>query len=1388
MDIEPREKLIKQIENGLTILDEVESAGRNIDRNSDSFFSLIKIGEKILDFVENGVDPNTRTEKGFDALFFAIKSTNIDLVVILVAKGAKFDVVYKNYHDYTPLHLAVLSSDRLMTFALLTAIRGENLKIDPEILELKDVFGKTPLHLAALKQNIFAVNALMIEGADPDLVDDKGNKMFDLEKSESAENNLITEIAQKISDYKKNKVEISDYLGAIRRIELAIQLSFLSQKNRSELSSILTDSAYVTLYKILDLIEKDDHKNKSEEYANAAIFSLNMVHNLALDFARSRHFFDQEEIRYLSLEVAQQIFRNVTLVLIENYHVRADITSNLGYTALHFACYFKDQESVEQLILAGSDITKRNKFGIDPYSYIQKRTLVGEGNNINFDLPSIKTDIGLVAEENFEELNKEYRLELLKTHALTIDFQKISHYTKESNFRLLFFQNFKKLNDLISRGADHKLCLEDGIDACYIAVSQKNRKLLYTLIEKKADFSKIYSDKTLLHIFMQNEHLTPNDSDIFIILLHLIRNKNLVIDSQILNKQDENGDTILHLAVKRAVENPEYEVFLRILIPECPNTSLQNKDNKIPEKIPPKIKRASISDIFANYQIRLDDIKIFAFSIINLGRVRASNCDVLFKDEEFYFKKEVLINLMQESNEILKKAVRLQNISKKGKRNSVYDLHHMMNIFISEVELFERSIESREKPSLDYILGISDLIYDYEKLISKISKSADHTPIFVRKSNREEKIFGIKKSLKKEHAIAPANENIIPTQPNSADPENFLANENLAVSETNQQVLERKIKEIESKNNKKFQLNNSDFIEIFHLLNSDSGMGELDFSVCTPSKNDLLMILVKSNQLDLVQKLLPKITQEIAIRNDNDESVITLISEAEKNKKVGMFDVILGSEKLARDLILQDLPKISQLRDPKFATRIFTIENIVKKIAGTSSLSEIEEMKEEDQHKILSDLMKSRSDFVKNLRDKFPTIRSEIAKFENALNQESQRLPRLKVKKEKKETPEEKQARIIAKKIREETEQEKLSQLAEIEQMASSERQTRGFYKAEKKIITNENELMAVADKEAQQFYQQKQQIKQFLAGSRVIKSITDLPQFIQPIFTDLMANGYQILLKGSAIFPQRRELQRLPTDLDIEIRINGVGDLEDRFIQDFFRRVFDIQLDRKSIYRGLNHDNSVFSVNAKDEERRLDISLYDLTKMPPQELNWISNHDRKITFDQTFNSVVLDAFGKPIFDEQEKFNSQAPLILNPKAHDLILRMSFFEIKSGLSRESIKHSISSIDSNPRELILKEFRLDKRNENSIAEQVEKVTKNFVESHNLDEDEKQRFLTNILYFSDSRRPFKKPEDASVFRELTQVLQSLVAPKTESVLPLSAAQITKSFVQEIGNQKFL
>jgi len=256
-----------------------------------------------------------------------------------------------------------------------------------------------------------------------------------------------------------------------------------------------------------------------------------------------------------------------------------------------------------------------------------------------------------------------------------------------------------------------------------------------------------------------------------------------------------------------------------------------------------------------------------------------------------------------------------------------------------------------------------------------------------------------------------------------------------------------------------------------------------------------------------------------------------------------------------------------------------------------------------------------------------------------------------------------------------------------------------------------------------------------FLVGPRIIRFMGDLPLFLQENVRKLSQDlskmippkSFYFLLKGSAVYAGHGS-KRVPSDLDCEFGIEGMHDWPDKDITKVIGDCFDIDSRDISIYK----TDDVFTVNAKDATRKVDLSFYGDKKKPSESLGWTTNREAQILFDQWGggNIILPKGFYKHCQDYRIYGLQQYNLIINPEARGLILRLCFLDTIGVVFDGELIPALSQIAKNPLELLYKELKLERVMWGDYSEVIRDKIIKFTESHSIKEDLMSRFVATLL----------------------------------------------------------
>jgi len=498
--------------------------------------------------------------------------------------------------------------------------------------------------------------------------------------------------------------------------------------------------------------------------------------------------------------------------------------------------------------------------------------------------------------------------------------------------------------------------------------------------------------------------------------------------------------------------------------------------------------------------------------------------------------------------------------------------------------------------------------------------------------------------------------------------------------------------------------------DLERIIDDQNEENQVDLDLKISGNNSALMILTKLGFFDLAQKLIAK-GAEINARNDKGDSALNL-AFASGNKD--FITLIFAAPNLHFQSFANDLVKGISSRDFKFAGEILKIEALAKFVAQASG--------------------QERQDLVKNLRSvcalkfkgNFEKVRKDFTEFEARVAAEAKKIT---VKEVKKATPEELENRLMRK------EEKERRQVEEAEKIALAvQREIEGF---EREIMSQEEAFKRSSDFFEESKKVQKRQMSEFLQSPEKINALRDLPQFLQEKLQPLFDSQATIFIKGSTVYYKSDADQvldikprepRIPRDLDLEILIERFAEKSDAEIIDFVINNFAIVITKKEIFRGKNNDT--LTVSVKDEENKIDISIYDSRpemlqmQMP---FDWVTSKERKIFFRhpdgvaELTRSRGLESFLRHDFDDRQDF------VINRSARFLTLRLAFAQTIGQISDEEVageKFKIDILKKVRRDLILKESISDE-----AADQTYFRIKKFISDRDLNEVESREFLKNF-----------------------------------------------------------
>jgi len=253
------------------------------------------------------------------------------------------------------------------------------------------------------------------------------------------------------------------------------------------------------------------------------------------------------------------------------------------------------------------------------------------------------------------------------------------------------------------------------------------------------------------------------------------------------------------------------------------------------------------------------------------------------------------------------------------------------------------------------------------------------------------------------------------------------------------------------------------------------------------------------------------------------------------------------------------------------------------------------------------------------------------------------------------------------------------------------------------------------------------EEMKAFLAGKRIINSVNDLPKFLQEILHKLsrsedLPESFSFLLKGSAVYSSHK-CKRAPADLDCEFHIKGMDLWEKEKIVGFIAKNFNMDKSLVNIYEG---GGTIFTVNAKDLARGIDLTFYSDTKQPPIDSRWTTSIESHIAFDKDGVAVITKSEGFLSYCSEKKLDLDLTnFFINPRSERLILRLCLLNTIEEVSALDLRKALFVI--RPKSTIAL-FTLEVSNR-GCAEPREKVV-NFMKTHLIEGYLQNVFIANLL----------------------------------------------------------
>ena len=293
--------------------------------------------DKVKEFIESGIDVNSRDDKGRTSLLLACHNDNINIVNLLLTHGAKVNT--SDNLGRTPLHVAAQNGDTNIVVMLIERGANVNAETTDGFVLYESPYryrqsGSRPLHLAVNYLDLTKV--LVSNGADINAKDEGGQTP--LQKAVFHGDNKVVEFL--IAKDAEISIHLAAYIGSYAKVKSLIDSGTDPNSSNNDGDSVLHHAV------------SGGHKEIAE---------------LLID--SSANINTKDLIGQTPLHIAVKIgYKDIAEVLIDkgaNFNIRNDD----GRTPLHESAYSGHKELVELLILHGADLNTKTYEGMTALDY-----------------------------------------------------------------------------------------------------------------------------------------------------------------------------------------------------------------------------------------------------------------------------------------------------------------------------------------------------------------------------------------------------------------------------------------------------------------------------------------------------------------------------------------------------------------------------------------------------------------------------------------------------------------------------------------------------------------------------------------------------------------------------------------------------------------------------------------------------------------------------------------------------------------------------------------------------------------------------------------------------------------------------------------------------------
>ena len=287
--------------------------------------ATIKGKKEILRLLTNEDTIQVKDQAGRTPLHLAAQEDNLEAIQFLISKGAMKTI--RDEFVSTPLHEASRWSHH----------KAIELVFHADLINAKNKWGETPLHLVAKNGNIKSLNTLLRLGADPFLKDNQDQTPLDIARKDLSDTSFIQTLEEVMFPKKESEEKEKGFFSNLK--------SFFSFQKPKEEEKVNSEHNFLQFLSLKIPLED---------------FGTKISSHVAKDSRPEK--------------VIEMIRSGVSTETLIEEKVNLDVQNKYGQTPLHLSVKQKDKDMIEKLIISGAHPEAVNDLGNTP---LHEASLVG---------------------------------------------------------------------------------------------------------------------------------------------------------------------------------------------------------------------------------------------------------------------------------------------------------------------------------------------------------------------------------------------------------------------------------------------------------------------------------------------------------------------------------------------------------------------------------------------------------------------------------------------------------------------------------------------------------------------------------------------------------------------------------------------------------------------------------------------------------------------------------------------------------------------------------------------------------------------------------------------------------------------------------------------------